>query len=165
MMGWKNWPSWVKGGLLFTMFSFVISILLILTSMTVSFRYGFLDTLFFPANFIYRIFYSSPIFYNSSSLILSIPVYFISTFAIGSFLGIFYKKSSSLKNGVKGYLVGITIYFVLSIISLYMDPATGFILAWIYYPLLILSPIIGFVIGKIKSKKQPQQLNQNMVKK
>jgi hypothetical protein len=95
-MGWKNWPSWLKGGIILDGIFIVITLILLLIQPT-GHNWNFpiwLDIVFFPT--IYLVSY----FINTSNafltildcIILDLIMYFIFGAAIGFLIGKFWKK-------------------------------------------------------------------------
>ena len=120
-MGWKQWPYWVKGGILAVIISFVGGI--ILASIQQFTDVNLLDT---------------------SSYIAFVLIF---PFLIG--LASFLLISLTIESGGQGWEEGSPLI------------AFGIIIIGTLVVFLV-GAVIGLIVGKIKSKKQPlQQLNNN----
>ena len=135
-MGWKDWPYWLKGGIIFVCYSILISLILILVNYlfisNYSFSFNYLgQSLIFPGpsiSFLLSLILGSIYIGVLWFLQFILPIYgeqhtpqiififtpIISAFVIGSCLGAIYGfvdkvsigKSGSIKGGIYGYLCG-----------------------------------------------------------
>lgn len=156
-MFWKNWPYWIRGSAI----GFLLYILAIISS------YVFALTVLRDNSMAGLVF--------SLTILYGIPVIPIGLF-IGWIIGINKKDtySSNKFYWLKGAIIGIILVFITTILAenffgYFNYPTLNTILRLgqsgysIIFSYIILGALIGWIIGKIKSKKQTQQLNKTSV--
>ncbi len=135
-MGWKNWPAWVKGGVIFS----IISIGLIALVSVYS-----------------RLIHNLSInFENPFTLLILLIQDFLIEFPTEFLLNLFVGKYHLCLMGF-GEMASIDYGINCPVISNSMRLIISFFTIIIFY--FLIGSIIGFIIGKIKSKNQTQNLN------
>lgn len=151
---WKNWSAWLKGGIIGTVsYIFLIPISIFVSPIML----GLVWTISILITEIFGFSWNTSI-----HLIVGIFIYFILGALIGLIIDFIVKNT--WKSWVKGGIIvgGIALLYILIVdlpqaIKYYTDIITFLIILALYLFWLIVAfvggAIIGFIIGKIKSKK------------
>lgn len=173
-MSWKNWPSWLKGGVIGAGVCLGPSFLFMLYSVMNVLGYGrlfggnglvIIFLLFFPFGFLATIFLKTTNFFDFyiEFILLSILINFIIGFFIGSIIGGIIRK---LSYTIKGFFVGVIIsaiiiffmffdcFFNLENNSLRCIFSTNLTATLWMILSVIICLFIGFIIGKLKSQRK-----------
>ncbi len=111
-MGWKNWPYWLKGGLIFTMLvllvTFIIGLIAVISYSNIPFSgkdiflIYFIIIYLFPSYSLLNVLKSSPGSFLEGNIITAIITSSVIWFLIGALIGfVIGKIKSSRKRGGK----------------------------------------------------------------